>query len=443
MDGKKFIGTFLVLILFYVAETSAGVFTNSSHGNTTYGVYRSSIAAHGYSRGNCAHCHEQHASIEGVEPSPTSGAPSNYLLFYDNFISQTDGFCFKCHTDVGSEQSGGQIINRSYSYRAGGWTADTLNDVLESFSYTSPGTSHNLSDIKTFITGKWGYTADSNPCTACHNPHAATGDPANAPNSPKSATTRGYPISRPSQHSKNSAAWGVWGDSLSERMNAYTLSYQAPYRFNSTTTFEPDGSTTQDGSNLTDFVSFCTDCHNSVNTIYSTTLGRNLRVIDWNLDKHGQASPDRTLSRDAPYGSTTGLVLSCTDCHEPHGSPNQVLIRQEVNGDILSGTITTITSPDTPTTRPFTDSNKELGYLCMRCHKDDYDYNTACKQNGWFYTHHYTADNPYTAFRCWSCHPSGGGPPSCNTSVAPINCNTCHFHGASISNTNLGTVRGF
>ncbi len=437
----------VVGIMLYVYSVNAGLFINSSHGNSTYGVYRTSIANKGYSRGNCTHCHEQHASIDNAEPDPASGSPSNYALFYDNYINQTDGVCLQCHTEVGSYQQGG-LVNRSYSYRAGGWTNDTLNDIEEAFTFSStstpPGTSHHLDDIRTFITGKWGYTADSNPCVACHNPHAATGDPANAPNSPKSAANRGYPISRPSMHSKDSNAWGVWGDAVNEKMNSYTANYQAPYRYNSTTSYEPDGSTVQDGSNLTDFVSFCTDCHNTTyNSIYSTPLGRNLRTIDWANEKHGQGAPDRSLSRDAPYGNSTGLVLSCTDCHEPHGSTNQVLIRPEVNGGTLSGTITTIYSPDTPTTRPFTDSNKEIGYLCQRCHMDDYDYNTSCQPNRWYYAHHATSNNPYTAWRCWNCHPSGGGPPSCNTDVAAINCNTCHFHGATISSTNNGTVRGF
>jgi|Deesub1362B_J571_1020462.scaffolds.fasta_scaffold00418_1 hypothetical protein len=428
--------TFLVIVAIaiglgvYVLSVKAGPYISSSHGNTTYGVNRSSISALGYSRGNCAHCHEQHASINGSEPAPSSGAPSNYALFYDNYVSQTDGVCFQCHTDTGSYQTGG-LVNRSYSYRAGGWTTDTLNDILEAFSFTAPGSSHNLDDIKTFIDGRWGYTATSNPCVACHNPHAATGDPANAPNSPKSSTTRGYPIARPSQHSKDTNAWGLWGDDPGEKMRDYTLDYQAPYRYGSTTQYEPDGSTTQDGSNLTDFVTFCTDCHNTVDTIYSTTLARNLRTIDWTQEKHGLIDGNGAVSTDPPYDSVIGKVLACTDCHEPHGSPNQVLIRAEVNGDVLGGTITTIESTDC--TPPYSDTNKEIAYLCQRCHMDDYDFNNLCPPNRWYYVHHSSAsgDPPYWASSCGSCHASGGGPRGCDASVSSINCNCCHYHGST------------
>ena len=421
---------FLFLSFTVISSVYAGTYLNSAHGNTTYGVNRISISSLGYSRGNCTHCHEPHASINGSEPAPASGNPSNYALFYDNYVSQTDGVCYQCHTDTGSYQTGG-LVNRSYSYRAGGWTSDTLNDILEAFSYASPGTSHNLDDIKTFITGRWNYTADSNPCVACHNPHAAQGDPANQPNSPKSSANRGYPISRPSQHSKDNNAWGVWGDSVGEKMSNYTANYQAPYRYNSTTAYEPDGSSTQDGSNLTDMVSFCTDCHNTTNTIYSTTLGRNLRYIDWNNEKHGLGDGTTAVSTDNPYGSIIGKVLACTDCHEPHGSPNQVLLRPEVNGDILTSNITTITSSDC--TAPYSDHNKEIGYLCQRCHKDDYDFNTSCQKNRWYYIHHSSTsgDPPYSARMCGQCHSSGGGMGGCNASVTANNCNCCHYHGSS------------
>ncbi len=445
MDRVRIKGAILIVILLLLSgllafgvKALAGVFLNSAHGNTTYGVYRTSISSFGYSRGNCTHCHEQHASIDGTEPAPASGTPSNYTLFYDNYINQTDGFCYQCHTDTGSYQSGG-LVNRSYSYRAGGWTADTLNDILEAFSFTSPGSSHWLDDIRTFITGKpWGYTQDSNPCTACHNPHAAQGDPPNSPDGTKSPTTRGYPVSRPSQHSRVSNLWGLWGDEPGERMSDYTTGYQAPYRYNSTTAYEPDGSSTQDGSNLTDFVTFCTDCHNTVDVISSTPLGRNLRPIDWVNEKHGSFDADGALSGDPPYGSIMGRTLSCTDCHEPHGSPNQALIRAEVNGATLAGTITTIEATDF--TPPFADYNKELGYLCQRCHMDDYDFNTNCQQNRWYYVHHSgSGDPPYSAMRCWNCHDSGSGPPGCNANVTSINCNICHYHGSV--DTILGTNR--
>jgi hypothetical protein len=220
-------------------------------------------------------------------------------------------------------------------------------------------------------------------------------------------------------------------------MKDYTLSYQAPYRFNSTTNYEPDGSTTtQDGSNLTDYVTFCTDCHNATNMIYSTTLGRNLKTIDWNNEKHGKGDADGSLCGDAPYPSGIsglGKVLSCTDCHEPHGSPNRVLIRNEINGDVLAGDITTITSTDC--SAPYSDNNKEIAYLCDRCHQDDIEINSSCQEDHWYITHHSNtgcnSDRPYNPNSCASCHSSGGGGGGCSSNRSANNCNCCHYHGSS------------
>jgi hypothetical protein len=401
----------------------SGPYLNSAHGNTSYGVNRSATATIGYTKGNCGHCHEQHASIGGSEPDPVGGVPSKFVLFYTNHTSQTDNFCFKCHVDISSYQSGGSLINRSYSYRTGGYTSDTLNDILEAFSFTySPftGSSHNLVNIQTLITGKsWGYTSDSNPCGGCHNPHMVKGDPANSPNSSKSSVIRGYsPVSRPSLHSKDNNAWGLWGDDSTERMSNYTANYQAPHRYGSTTAYEPDGSVTTDGSNLTDFVTFCTDCHNTSNTIYSTTLGRNLRTIDWNNEKHGKGNAEGAITVDVPYSSTMGYVLSCTDCHEPHGAPNAFLIRKEVNGGTLGATITTF-------------STTNWKYICARCHQEDTSPCSTTRGPVFEFIHHGAGtDRPYTEQQCGTCHGSGGScPPT-------ITCSNCHYHG-SVVNTGI------
>jgi hypothetical protein len=413
------------------------LYINSAHGNTTYGVDRSGLNTptnFGYSIGNCAHCHEQHASIGGSEPTPTGG-PDKYALFYSNHISQTNNFCFKCHTDFSSYQGTlGYLYNRSYSYRAGGY-ADTLDDILEAFSFcytactTTPpsSSSHNLGDISTFINGNWGYTNDSNPCCACHNPHRVQGDPANAPNSRKSSTTRGWPVSRPIQHSTDSNAWGLWGDAAAERMNNYANNvggiYQAP---NAASGYEPDGSTTQDGSNLTDFDSLCTDCHNNSNIIYSNVLGRNLYTFDWATgantgENHGGyaatycsaclTTPPNTcppvpltVFLAAPYDGLNkcGLyVLSCTDCHEPHGSPNNYLVRKRVNNGTV--TVTNYGNNPGPDGRP----NKEWVYLCGKCHT---------------YLNHDSVHEHFapTGWGCNDCHCGGGN---------YCNCQKCHFHG--------------
>ncbi len=366
-------------------SSGSGPYTNSAHGDTSYGVNRKRTSIEtgfGYSKGNCAHCHEQHASIGGQTITP-----KGYELFYDNYLSQTDGVCFKCHDNT-ITVSATAIDNYSYSYRAGGWTDDTLNDIKEAFTNPHSLSSHNLTDIENLIDNNWNnwrYAADSNPCAACHNPHRAQGDPANS-SLPKSSTTRGWTVSLPSQHSKDNNTWGLWGDDSTERMSNYTLNYQAPYRYNSTITYEPDGSTTQDGSNLTDYVTFCTDCHNSTNTIYSTTLRRNLKTIDWSVtgDYRGKRDATSNADMDEPYlNDPTNRVLACTDCHEPHGSPNLYLIRKEVNG---ANTVAL-----TEDTRAAWDS------LCDRCHTSK------------LAAPYCTGDDDGTLL-CSGCHPCGRTP---------------------------------
>jgi hypothetical protein len=332
------------------------------------------------------------------------------------FALNDNDFCLKCHDNT-TDPSDRAIVNRSYSYRAGGWTSDPLDDIREAFNNIS---THNLTDIKTFINGKWGYTADSNPCTACHNQHLAEGDPENAPNTAKSASTRGWPVSRPSEHS---GIWEPWGDDLTERMNVYSANYQAPYRYGSSSAYEPDGSTTTNGSTLTDFNTFCTDCHNTAYTIYSTSLGRNLRQIDWDVEKHGKGDADGALDEMRnPYDDVMGKVLACTDCHEAHGSPNAYLLRHEVNAEELDDTITSFTPF---CNLPGTDGNKGLGWLCRKCHKDDSNYGYGV--NEWKFLHHYpnyTADAPYKRTRCYRCHWTG------SPGDEPISCRCCHYHGS-------------
>jgi len=280
-----------------------------------------------------------------VDNSDWVGEEMGMPLHGGRLFDTSAEFCFKCHDNT-TTYATSAIVNRSYSYRAGGWTADPLDDIQEAFSFTSPGSSHNLSDIKTFINGKAGYTSSSNPCGACHNPHSVQGDPANSPNNTKSPSTRGWPVSRPSEHSTNYN--NVWGDDAetSERMSiASNNLYWAPKRLGGG--YEPDGSSTQDGSNMANYVFLCWDCHNTTNIIWSTRLNRNLKRISWaSGDFHGGVAkndgndgfPGEVGDLLEPYKEVSGnypkanYVLNCTDCHEPHGSPNEFLLRPTLNG---------------------------------------------------------------------------------------------------------------
>jgi len=84
-----------VFIYSKVLYATGGAYTRTKHGDTISGVDRSGIDSNynNYNKGECAHCHEPHASFGGSEPAPVTGAANDYLIFSVN----TNGLCWTCH----------------------------------------------------------------------------------------------------------------------------------------------------------------------------------------------------------------------------------------------------------------------------------------------------------------------------------------------------------
>jgi hypothetical protein len=102
------------------------------------------------------------------------------------------------------------------------------------------------------------------------------------------------------------------------------------------TVYEPAGDGTTDGTNLPNYKNFCmSKCHARTN-VYSSERGENLAQIYWGTsgDYHGKNSGEGGMGyQTAPYTKTKkNYVLNCSDCHEPHGSGNEWLLRTTVNG---------------------------------------------------------------------------------------------------------------
>ena len=364
------ISLFFVLLI-YGHAAMAGPYTDSAHGNSSYGVNRTDTAGFGYARGNCAHCHEQHASIGGSEPEPVGGAQA-FCVFYKNFntsktlgpYSQSDDFCFYCHcyTDAASLQTLPSFTNYDYSHTFGGYNNSTPASIYAAFNQDSY---HNLHDIWDFAEINFSsfFKSGSNPCVACHNPHLAKRNKEN-PGDP------GYTaISKPTTHAE------LWGDSTGETMNDYApSSYQAPYRYSGGC--EPDGGTCSNliaqAQKTPDYVTFCQDCH-SYNMI---GYGLSYTPINWNMDKHGKAARTGTNIK-LPYdanGTVSNYVLSCLDCHEPHGSYSyRYLIRKELNGGTTAFTEDTRSAWDSLCIRCHQphDNGHYPGQLCSECHYHD------------------------------------------------------------------------
>lgn len=405
------LGVLIWLLGSWDGATAFDSYTDSAHGDAVYGVHRLNTA---YDVGDCVHCHD---TFNGG----TCCVNEKMLFGPMNPTSQSENYCFHCHTTDGSSQASFDRINYNYSYWFGGDTVHhtTPDSIYDAFN-PAAGSSHNLADVLDFVKTKWPDTFgdESNPCNACHNPHLSQ---------------RGYPIVRPTDRNN------VWGDEPGEMMTDYAFDqgglYQAPYRYGSTTTYEPDGSATTDGSNLPDYVTFCSDCHDEANNIYSTSLGRDLKKVGWSqtsrscdgypagdyhgsitrcfpvegmveatcgclkdeygdclLDEYGDPIPAPAnwgALKDPYWGADQeNYILSCTDCHEPHGAVNgngstiPYLLRKTVNGHY---------NKIAPGPGPWTWSRE----FCQSCHV----HNLHCGGYGDCLNCHY-----HSAYvRCYAC----------------------------------------
>ena len=404
------------------------LYLDSAHGSPQKGVARTEKEREGFARANCSHCHEFHGgtNVSGSGSGADKSYP--YTLYALNFdvksgtglYSESTNFCFSCHYNNGSAQ---RVLNRDISQTMGCNTQQGPTDILGAFNQTSK---HNLYDIWKFLDEDdnaypW-FTQESNPCSACHNPHMARSNKDN----PRDVSYS--PLSRPGKHDE------LWTQSMDE---GYSMQYEPPFCSNEDNR-EPSAAQNADQARkgMIDYISLCTDCHNERKTVYSSMLERNLVQINWSNtgDIHGDKVANKIggLMVKPPYklNSRQNYILSCLDCHEPHGSANTALLRNQVNGDTLLGPISTSitlplgTSEDT--------QNIEMGYLCMRCHEQDPETGTnSLNPPRWENVHHLLTDSPYIpGTDCATCHVLD------NATTAlplPIACVNCHFHGSTDS----------
>lgn len=431
----------LVGLLLAVPAAEAGPYSDSAHGDKLSGVERAvaSISLPGpYARGNCAHCHEQHASVDGNQPVPQNSTASPHALFSPNFNSsrqlgpyqQSDLLCFYCHSSTSSLQSDALSMgNYDYARNFGGLTSGGPVSILDAFNQPAGGPEssyHNLYDIWETAQKFGGFSPTSSPCSACHNSHRARRNRAHVTDPNFTA------ISLPNDHES------LWGDQAEETMARYAGLYQPPLAAGAGG-FEPGGvaAAFADGSQVPDYNGLCLTCHNE--PVYSSRYARNLPRIDWSSlggdgafagDKHGMNVHTLELLPRPPYADhtlqPTGYLLSCLDCHEPHGSPNAFLIRRGVNGGLLSGPVSDVAA------------SNSFGNLCRQCHQDDYLARGSRDNslvNRWETVHHLTADRPYARYMCIRCHRAGGM--GGGGHLAPIGCFYCHGHGQYVDGVTL------
>jgi predicted CXXCH cytochrome family protein len=275
-----------------------------------------------YGDGTTSGCHANAHGSENIKLLAAAGGVS------------LETFCFGCHTD-------GRITNVAIS---GTGVAD---DIEESFGMAE---THDLGS--TFMVQSNTYTLQ---CTTCHNPHVVTGGYWDA--------AEGYsPVTRPALSADplvNPRAVGssLWGAVAGEKMADFAGS--GTYR-------TPNGDLFS-GEELPDYDTFCLDCHANMNHVNGG--------INWSYDAHGLYSANVPNGGGRPpdwytCGKATGwdgddnigdvwpplprgrgeqlwsrnpyyqeeriaganFVLSCTDCHEAHGSGISSMLRTNPNG---------------------------------------------------------------------------------------------------------------
>lgn len=449
----KFFTILINMVVFLLSLLSVSSFaevdySSSAHGDPEVGVSRLDFPP--YKTGNCAHCHEQHASIDG-ESSPVN----KWLLFSStasNIVNYTkeSNFCFQCH-------SSSVVNNSDYSATFGSLVlagdAVVANDnsgatnptsILDAFNTTH---SHNLNDIYNYAIENStlfpSFKEGSNPCTACHDPHVARRNHAN----PTSATFS--VMSLPNKHGElYGDDDGVGSGSVNERMSRWGLApvYIAPYN-------EPDAVDTPD------YNTFCLYCHseaaktsgdyplhvggvsgyvlpiNWLDPLGNTGDGEQDGAYIVPGDKHGLNIATGNAAIVPPFGNTDDanlekdIILSCLNCHEAHGSDNDYMHRRVINGTPLGVVISGVSAA--------------RGQHCVPCHEHD----GRERSDGtlmWKNTHHgggSTNDNPYSARKysgCDYCH----GAASNNSSDFPIACEECHFHGSYVDEYDKYTPEG-
>jgi len=334
-----------MLILTLTAPVQASIYSNSAHGDLTFGVNRSTATCENWPGGqcvigSCAHCHDT------FDPNLCGNDTYGLLLFAANnnptADPQADNFCYECHKGSGSVQAG-SLANDTYSTNFGGGTP-TFTTIYDAFNPATGATpsSHNLADVLNHVIEEEivGFTINTNPCLVCHDQHASQ---RNYPVMPSGSGGVLTAVRRPIDYPSPPTPTNLWGDESgsNELMSEFAANYQAPYFKNDPldpNKFEPNNDSTGDGSNLPNFKNFClSNCHGT-SRVYSTEHGAELTKIDWTAtgDQHGrnhETASGRMGYTIAPYDNLNkNYVLSCTDCHEPHGSENEYLLRTSVNG---------------------------------------------------------------------------------------------------------------
>ncbi|MFH1020810.1 MAG: hypothetical protein V1782_09430 [Pseudomonadota bacterium] len=368
------------------APCVAGIYTSSAHGNSSTGVNRTGLnnaTSVDYAIGNCAHCHEQHASVQGSEPDP-QGGPDRYLG-----MDPEENLCTHCH---GLPAGNG----------AGGLPDDIKTDIAKTggrHSMVISDSAHQADETQSHITNNLHVE-----CTDCHNPHAAG----------KTLHTKGLAAGNEiGAASPLYKATGVvptfsganWTAPTYSAVQTATKEYQVCFKCHSGAVGNPaTWSGTSGATAWTDVgLEFSpgnksghpvvTGLNNYTNSVAPKALAASQLLAPWNVNMGTQ-------------------TMYCSDCHAsdssvagPHGSTIKWM---------LAGT------------------NKAWPY-------NTHPYNGTSGAGGTYWTVTFATQNPTKPF-CWNCHPdtkaSGANNAHSTGQHGAQACVTCHIrvpHGGKVS----------
>jgi predicted CXXCH cytochrome family protein len=307
----------------------------------------------------CSECHDVHGVI-GPYTAMTKGD------------KQT--LCYQCHSATGG------VVNNAIS---GSSVATNIQDAFNLGNKHSLGTGFDIKDSQGNIVKSYKLQ-----CVSCHNVHTITGRYTDAANGKT-------PITRFGEDAQGNQRNIVpYGDKAGEKMKDFGGTYRTPIG----DLFSKD--------QLPNYAQFCLDCHELMpDPAEQPGAHGNIQYDDRDVDPHGLNSanlsngeagvpnwitagfadnwklddalnptgtswPVRPSGRGSeawtlvPYNQEdrdagANFVLSCTDCHEAHGSSNRSMIRPAVNG----GTGTDLWTYDT-----YYGGEVNMDGLCGKCH---------------------------------------------------------------------------
>ena len=280
----------------------AGTYTDSAHGQNINrydltGDSRYNPVAGGYATGNCAHCHEAHASLDGDEPAPKTTTPDpgpdKVLLF-----SEEEYVCEACHDGTGPA------------------TDDIKTQIDKTYAHPTDDYSgrHKVSESTTTNMNPSDYAATANrhaECVDCHNPHTA-GSTKHAKET--NAVTSTSPLYK---------VCGVEPN--------YTSAWTAPSTYTEIPT----------STGISKEYQLCFKCHSNWTTQPSGQTNIALQFNTYNASYHsvvetGKASAYGTY--ETPWDQNS--LMYCSDCHGseissdpagPHGSTIEHILKGNYN----------------------------------------------------------------------------------------------------------------